>query len=536
MLHVQRRGEGFHWRRRVPLGLRSRFVKGELVVSLRTKDRSVAVARGRQLTTVADKLFARAMNDTSLTTERINSLARQWLDLELERAERELERVRAGEALYTLPDAEEEPIDADLRLLSDLMGDSREALATNDHRQIESVAADLIEASGLSVDRVGPAFGRFCRALLRAQIELLRQTKARRAGDYAEPMRDPLFYPQAVTALAGPEPDPRSRSMPLSELVDVFIQTKIRDGVWKEATRKNSPPKLRMFAEILDNKPVDTVTRDDIRDWRDALDDLELAPNTIRQHFSVIGSMFNWAKQEGKSSVENPTKGLAPKGNNRTRDAFSPQDLKTLFHSPLYLGHWRADRRERPGAMLVKDHKWWLPLVALHSGMRVEEAAKLKVDDLCEIDGVWSFRINDAKTSAGNRDVPVHPRLISLGLLDHRVNVVCQKSQQLWPELRMGSEGRYSQVFVQWWSQFRHMVGLGRDGLVFHSFRHTFISTLLNAGVPETTVQQIAGHASSGVTAGVYGGKLLSMRDKLEVMHELDFGIDLSHLTPPNGG
>jgi Site-specific recombinase XerD len=531
VLHVQRRGGGFTWRRKVPMGLRSRFVKYELVLSLKTQSRSIAIARGRRLSTVADKLFTRAMTDTSLTTDRINALAREWLSAELERAEQELERVGAGEALYTEADSDEEPIDADLRLLSDLIGDSREALAVNDYRQIEVVANELIGAAGIAIDRNSASFGRFCRALLRAQIELLRQTKARRAGDYSEPSHDPLFALQAGAVPSQANDDPRCKSLPLSDLVEVFIETKIRDGVWKEATRRNSPRKLRLFAETLGNNPVDMVSRNDIRDWRDTLDDLELAPNTIRQHFSVIGSLFNWAKQEGKATLDNPTKGLAPKGDKQTREAFLPDDLMRLFHSPLYIGHWRADRRERPGNVLVRDHKYWLPLVALHSGMRVEEAAKLTVDDLRDIDGIWCFHIEDAKTPAGNRDIPVHPRLIKLGLLDHRERVISIKSKQLWTELKKGSEGRYSHAFVQWWSQFRKLIGLGRDGLVFHSFRHTFISTLLNAGVPQSTIQQLAGHSASDVTVGVYGGKLLTAQDKLSAIQSITFGVDLNHLS-----
>ncbi|TWA65907.1 site-specific recombinase XerD [Azospirillum brasilense] len=534
MLHVQRRGNGFCWRRRVPLGLRSRFIKRELVVSLRTPDRAVAIARGRRLSTVADKLFARAMTDTSITTDRINAIARGWLSAELERAERELEQVRAGQALYSAPDPHEDAVDTDLRLLSELAADSREALAVNYYRQIEAVADDLIGAAGLSVDRASPSFGRFCRVLLRAQVELLRQTKARRAGDYSEPTRDPLFVPQTDALPSHALEDPRAKSMPLSELAEVFIQTKVRDGVWKEATARNSPRKLRLFAETLGNKPVDMVTQDDIRDWRDALDDMDLASNSIRQHFSVIGSLFNWAKQEGKASLDNPTRGLAPKADTQTREAFTPQDLRTLFHSPLYTGHWRADRRERPGGILVKDHKFWLPSVALHSGLRVEEAAKLTVTDLRESEGVWCFHVSDAKTKAGNRVVPVHPRLIRMGLLVHWQKVVERGEAQLWPELKKGSEGRFSQSFVQWWSQFRHLIGLNRESLVFHSFRHTFISSLLNAGVPQTTVQQIAGHAIPGVT-GIYAGKLLTAQDKLDAIQHVTFGADLSHLEAPQG-
>ncbi|MGF7172755.1 site-specific integrase [Azospirillum doebereinerae] len=474
------------------------------------------------------------MTDLTLTNADLDELARRWFAKVMEGWENHNMLLSKGQGIYQKGDTSlADPVAHDKAILAGFVGRAQKALANNDFLPVENIADGVLRDAGLALDPKSTAYVRLCRGLLRAQVEYFRLAEAWRGGDFSVTPADPLFA-QPVTPARPvreePKENPRTKSMPLSELVETFIATKIRDGVWKEATQRNSPRKLRLFAETLNNKPVDLVTRDDIRDWRDTLDDLDLASNTMRQHFSVIGSLFNWAKQEGKASVENPTKGLAPKGEKGTREAFTPDDLKTLFHSPLYTGHWRADRRDRPGTELVKDHKFWLPLVALHSGLRVEEAAKLTLADLREVDGVWCFCVAKAKTDAGNRIVPVHPRLVRLGLLEHRAEVERSKGTQLWPELRKGSEGRFSQSFVQWWSQFRHLVGLDRDGLVFHSFRHTFISTLLNAGVAYTTVQQLAGHALSGVTGGTYGGKLLTPADRLEAFRELDFGVDLSHL------
>ena len=39
---------------------------------------------------------------------------------------------------------------------------------------------------------------------------------------------------------------------------------------------------------------------------------------------------------------------------------------------------------------------------------------------------------------------------------------------------------------------------------VFHSFRHTFISALLNDDVPETAIAPIVGHEGKLVTSKVY--------------------------------
>ena len=540
MLHTFRRGDVYWWRRKVPAKLRSRFVRPELALSLRTPDRSVAECRAREFSTVADRLFETAMTETALTNADLDELARRWFAKVMEGWENRNMVRPMGQGMFTQDDvASDDPVAQDTTILAGFVGRARKALANNDFGPVRNIADGVLEEAGLTLDPSSTAYARLCRGLLRAQVEYFRLAEAWRGGDFSVTPADPLFarpVPSAPPTREEPKEDPRAKSMPLSELAEKFIEAKIRDGKWREATVRNNPRKLRLFAEILNNKPVDLVSRDDVRDWRDVLIDLELAPNTIGLHFRVVTSMFNWAKLEGKATIDNPLKGLAPKGDKGTREAFTPDDLKTLFHSPLYTGHWRADRRERPGTELVKDHKFWLPLVALHSGLRVEEAAKLTLADLREVEGVWCFCVTEAKTNAGNRIVPVHPRLIHLGLLDHRAEVERSKGTQLWPELRKGSEGRFSQGFVQWWSSFRHLIGLNREGLVFHSFRHTFVSTLMKSNAPETTVKVLVGHASQDVTKGTYGSKLLTPHDMLELIREHDFGADLSHLLPASDG
>lgn len=544
MIHVQRREYGFCWRRKVPRHLRSRFVKHELVLSLRTSTRSVAVVRARELSGIADKLFDAVMSKPNLTPAQIDQLARGWFLKAIGLWEQRQAQLSPGGAVNAgripgVSDPSDPLYVAEAKEDQWFLEQAQRALAENDFGPAQFIVPAILKEAGFELAPEAPGYAQICRALLRAQVEYFRCVSAWRMGDYSVTPSDPLFR-----AAPSPEPspapqpkaepeDPRTKSLPLSELVETFIQTKVRDGDWKAATIRNNPPKLRHFAETLDNKPVDLVTRNNIRDWRDVLNDLELAPNTIGLHFRVVTSMFNWAKVEGKATIDSPLKGLAPKGQGRTREAFTPDDLKTLFHSPLYTGHWRSDRRERPGAELVKDHKYWLPLVALHSGLRVEEAAKLTLGDVREVEGLWCFCVQDTKTAAGNRVVPVHPRLIKLGLLDHRTKVEKEGGKQLWPELKKGSEGRYSQGFVQWWSGFRGLIGLGRDGLVFHSFRHTFISSMEKAGVPETLAGQISGHATGqSVTFKQYGGKLLGVAEKLKLFEELDFGVDLEHIMP----
>jgi integrase len=71
---------------------------------------------------------------------------------------------------------------------------------------------------------------------------------------------------------------------------------------------------------------------------------------------------------------------------------------------------------------------------------------------------------------------------------------------------------------------------IDREGMVFHSFRHTFVSCLEDAGVDTAQIARIVGHKITGITAGTYGGKRFSPSKRLECFKDLDFGVDLGHL------
>jgi integrase len=57
----------------------------------------------------------------------------------------------------------------------------------------------------------------------------------------------------------------------------------------------------------------------------------------------------------------------------------------------------------------------------------------------------------------------------------------------------------------RWFGRFKERCGImEKHTKVFHSFRHTFISTLLNNDVPETAIAPIVGHEGMLVTSQVY--------------------------------
>ena len=163
-------------------------------------------------------------------------------------------------------------------------------------------------------------------------------------------------------------------------------------------------------------------------------------------------------------------------------------------------------------------------LVAIFTGMRRNEIASLTYGQIrCE-DGFDFIDVTDAKTEAGVRRVPLHPRL---GWLKDRA-ANADSVARIWPGF--SSEGPGGQPGGDAGKLFTaHKSKRGFKGRIkaFHSFRKNFVGQLERAGVPQNEVAQIVGHEKKGLTFGVYGTHLTPQR-AAEIVALIDYpGVNL---------
>jgi hypothetical protein len=97
---------------------------------------------------------------------------------------------------------------------------------------------------------------------------------------------------------------------------------------------------------------------------------------------------------------------------------WSGDELRRLFTSPVWTGSHPFYRAER-GDKIIRDALFWLPLLGLFHGNRLEEFAQLRREDVKEAEGAPYLRITDEdgrqlKNERSRRDVPLHPELIRL--------------------------------------------------------------------------------------------------------------------------
>ena len=81
--------------------------------------------------------------------------------------------------------------------------------------------------------------------------------------------------------------------------------------------------------------------------------------------------------------------------------------------------------------------RYWIPLIGMLSGLRLNEISPLYLDEIKEIDGITCFDINNdqdkmLKTRSSKRMVPIHPALIHLGLLEYAARQRQLGHQRFW--------------------------------------------------------------------------------------------------------
>lgn len=310
---------------------------------------------------------------------------------------------------------------------------------------------------------------------------------------------------------------------------------------------------VRILAELIGDRPVGTISRDDAKEFRRQLlrlpashgkgryvharqaiakaeescvDRMKL--KTVKRYFSAINGYWKWLRDRKLiPDLPSPFAGHSfpgTKSSKSNRDDWSVRDLERLFKSADYQGYpWDS-----------ADH--WLPLIALHSGMRLEEIARLRVDHDVIFEGkVPCFKIQvhpdgwDPKTEAGEREIPVHSWLIKHGflrLLEQRRN---EGSGRLFPDLsNHGVTGTYGAEFSKRFSNLK--IGLGiSPKTVFHSFRHTFRTEVDGVDVEERFIDAVMGHEGPRSEGSTYK-KRSALKKRLQVVEAFQSPLSLDFL------
>ncbi|MFO6503247.1 hypothetical protein [Serratia marcescens] len=132
------------------------------------------------------------------------------------------------------------------------------------------------------------------------------------------------------------------------------------------------------------------------------------------------------------------------------------------------------------------------------------------------------------KTVNAIRQVPIHPRLIELGLLEYVDALKAAGYDRLFPELKHNKIKGYSAAASKWFNEnyFGKILGFPRDGKkTFHSLRHTFINAVDEFEINERTIAQLVGHVRGSTTAMTTYRKDADVGEQFGVISQLHYSL-----------
>jgi integrase len=329
-----------------------------------------------------------------------------------------------------------------------------------------------------------------------------------------------------------------------SQVADEYIKEQKRAGAWSLKTEFENKAILKLFEQAVENAGFDQVRFPEMRRFKETLLKLPtnfnkhaifknaslhevaeidhprtLSRNTLNKYLSRISSLFNWALRHGYTNF-NYAQGLALKREmdpSEERSPFSHDELSGLFSSEIY-------RQRR----FQHSYQYWVPLIGLYTGARIEEICQLEISDIRQDSALWVLDINSdngkkLKNHSSKRIIPIHEKLISLGLVEYAKRLELSGANRLFPELKQQRDG-YSQTVSKWFGRYKRKCGISDRRKTFHSFRHTVINCLKQAGIEAEKIRAFVGHKENSTTLGRYG-KAYAPESLQTILSALDFEI-----------
>jgi integrase len=430
-----------------------------------------------------------------------------------------------------------------------LQADHREALAKSDFNTTiaNQMTDDVIHKThGLDIENGSEDYRKLSREILKAHIDVLEVEKRRTLGDYGSP--------QEVALRESIEPSPSSTGKQRGQgngsqqpqQTSATFQ-KAGDDFWNEFHRDWKPRSRTDYKNAIDqivagfgpDTQLHTVDYNRVKEFREGLRDGSLTkygkPLSIpRINFfmAVVKRIFDLAmKQDRNLDRINPADGLQLRDKRKPsekRDVFTPEDLKKLF----------IDSEEYGKDKHSKAANFWVPLLGLYTGARLDELCQLLIEDIIQRDGIWciDFRDDNAKRKSiktgERRIVPLHPFLVDDLRFPEFVKRVPVSKKRIFHNL-VYVNNRWGHGLGQWFGRFKKRAGIDSSGAnkTFHSFRHTLINQLKQSGADPQYVKEFVGHQTGkDITWDLYGKSFRPATLMEKVVLKLNYPIDLSHL------
>lgn len=324
----------------------------------------------------------------------------------------------------------------------------------------------------------------------------------------------------------------------LSFLVEQYEKENVQN--WKPATLKENQASHGTLIEIFDYlglTDLTTITRANMLEVRDVLQKI---PKNRKQRFKDVSlvdllaseesfecmdvvtinnkylvkmaALFKWAVRNDLL-IKNLTEGLElkvpPRKASEARKAFSVGQVGQLIDATKRYA-------QKPSG---KPYHYFVVTLAAITGARLNEVAQIQVKDVMTTsNGTAYIHINEddsslpgksIKNAHSDRCVPLVDGAYGFVLADFMALVETRRGAggedaMVFDGLRLMKNG-YGEQVSKWFNRtLLPKVVADRDGLAFHSFRHTVATQLKQQGVELAYAQAVMGHSSGSITYDRY--------------------------------
>ena len=274
-----------------------------------------------------------------------------------------------------------------------------------------------------------------------------------------------------------------------------------KHGRLLSATLEKLPPRRKTDGRYI-NKSVKQILKMNIDNPMDS--------RTVNKLIQRSSSWLNWVIRNGYYTERNIFHGKSipsNKGKNTiTRQPFSSKQLKLIFNKKVYL------QRTLSSTSPCKFVFYWIGILGLHQGTRLQELCQLHLKDIYPLNKIWVIDINEnstdkkLKTPNSNRIIPLHQSLIDLGFLEYRNILEQNGKERLFHELTLGRDG-YTKNPSRFFNDYLRELDIKTDSAKydFHCLRHNCNNALIQKDVNVEHRNDYLGWSQTGMSKSVYG-------------------------------
>ena len=320
----------------------------------------------------------------------------------------------------------------------------------------------------------------------------------------------------------------------ISKMIDDYIESTKRQKELREKTLIEYKNNLDLMVEIIGDFPINQLSQKHGRLLSASLEKLPprrktdgrynqksvkqlikmevdnpMDTRTVNKLIQRCSTWLNWVIRNGYYNDRNIFHGKSipsNKGKNTiTRQPFTDKQLKLIFNK----GYLQRTLNSTSHGKFVF---YWIGILGLHHGTRLQETAQLHINDIYPLNKIWVIDINDntkvkkLKTPNSKRIIPLHQTLIDLGFLDYLHILEQNGKERLFHELTLGRDG-YTKNPSRFFNDYLRELGIksSKERYDFHSLRHNCNNELIQKDVGVEYRNDYLGWGQTGMSKSVYG-------------------------------